>query len=160
MRAARERSLSKARCSALVRWSRQNRTNGSAFRLRFPAGARKSKWSCQAAGGSYLMLQTCKTVQEFLFQPLTLRGEMGIARGAALAPEFRQRQLRKFRRAAKVFSVVLVMNGQLFAGVNSVVRISNDFQPDLGGARVFTAALGHLREIPACLRAEFRRQPH
>jgi len=32
MRAARERSLSKARCSALVRWSRQNRTNGSASR--------------------------------------------------------------------------------------------------------------------------------
>src|SRR5207253_2836310 len=30
MRAARERSLSKARCSALVRWSRQNRTSGSA----------------------------------------------------------------------------------------------------------------------------------
>jgi len=44
--------------------------------------------------------------------------------------------------------------------VNAVVRISDDFQPDLGGARVFAAALGHQRKFAARLWAEFRRQPN
>jgi hypothetical protein len=44
--------------------------------------------------------------------------------------------------------------------MNAVVRIGNDFQPDLGGARVFAAALGHQRKLAACLRAELRRQPN
>jgi hypothetical protein len=36
--------------------------------FRFAAGAAKSKRACQAAGDFHSMLQTCKTVQEFLFQ--------------------------------------------------------------------------------------------
>jgi len=48
----------------------------------------------------------------------------------------------------------------LFAGINAVVQIGNDFQPDLGGTRVFAAALGHQRKIAARLRAKFRRQAH
>ena len=39
MRAARERSLSRARCSALERWSRQNRFNGVVARLADPEGS-------------------------------------------------------------------------------------------------------------------------
>jgi hypothetical protein len=42
----------------------------------------------------------------------------------------------------------------------AVVQIGNDFQPDLGGARVFAAALGHQRKLAARLRAQFRRQPN
>jgi len=60
----------------------------------------------------------------------------------------------------QVFGVTFVVNGQLFAGVYAVVRLGHDFQPDLGGARVFAAALGHQRKLAARLRAEFRRQPH
>jgi len=56
--------------------------------------------------------------------------------------------------------VTFVVNGQLFASVNAVVHIGNDLQPDLGGARVFAAALGHQRKIAARLRAKFRWQPH
>jgi len=66
----------------------------------------------------------------------------------------------KFSRFGQVSSVTFVVNGQLFASVNAVVQIGNDLQPDLGGARVFAAALGHQRKIAARLRAEFRRQPH
>jgi len=64
----------------------------------------------------------------------------------------------KFSRFGQVSSVTFVVNGQLFASVNAVVQIGNDLQPDLGGARVFAAALGHQRKIAARLRAEFRRQ--
>jgi hypothetical protein len=67
--------------------------------------------------------------------------------------------LREFRRAAKVFGVALVMDGQLFAGVHAVLRIANDFLPDFRGTRVFAAAFGHQREIPAGFRTEFGRQP-
>jgi len=60
----------------------------------------------------------------------------------------------------QVFGVTFVVNGQLFARVNAVVQIGNNFQPDLGGSRVFAAALGHQRKLAARLRAEFRGQPH
>jgi hypothetical protein len=44
--------------------------------------------------------------------------------------------------------------------MNAVVRIGNDFQPDLGGARVFAAALGHQRKLAACPRTKLGRQPN
>jgi hypothetical protein len=66
--------------------------------------------------------------------------------------------LREFRRAAKVFGVALVMDGQLFARVYAVLRIANDFLPDFRGTGVFAAALGHQSEIAAGLWTEFGRQ--
>ena len=42
--------------------------------------------------------------------------------------------------------------------MNSVVPIGNDLHPDLRGARVLAAPLGHLRQLAACPRAKFRRQ--
>src|SRR5467141_2094819 len=47
----------------------------SALRFRFAPEAWNSKRSCQAVARFYLMLQTCKTVQEFLLQPLVTRSE-------------------------------------------------------------------------------------
>ena len=79
-------------------------------------------------------------------------------RRAALAPEFCQRQLRKFRRAKKVFLVALVMDGQLFAGVHAILWIAHDFLPDFRGTRLFAAALGHRCEVTAGLGTEFGRQ--
>jgi hypothetical protein len=67
--------------------------------------------------------------------------------------------LREFRRAAKILGAALVIDGQLFAGVHAVLRIANNFLPDFGGAGMLAASLGHQREIAACLRAEFGRQP-
>jgi len=101
------------------------------------------------------MLQTCKTVQEFLLQPRGATSEIRIVRGASLRPEFRKGELGEFSRAAQVFGVMFVVNGQLFAGMNAVARIGGDFQPDLGGARMFAAALGHQRQLAARLGAEF-----
>jgi len=66
----------------------------------------------------------------------------------------------KFSRFGQVSSVTFVIYGQLFASVNAVMQIGNDLQTDLGGARVFAAALGHQRKVAARLRAEFRRQTH
>jgi len=51
--------------------------------------------------------------------------------------------------------VALVVNGQLLARENPSLRISNNFQPDLGGASVFAAALGHLGKLAARLGAKF-----
>src|SRR5260370_22179733 len=86
------------------------------------------------------LLKTCYAMQKLLLQARASRREIWVARttrqGAALAPEFRQRQLRKFRCAKKVFRVALVMDGQLFAGVHAVLWIANDFLPDFRGTRV------------------------
>jgi hypothetical protein len=46
----------------------------------------------------------------------------------------------------------------LFAGVNAVVWIGNNLQPNLGGLSVVAAALGHLRKLAARSGAEFRGQ--
>jgi hypothetical protein len=43
----------------------------------------------------------------------------------------------------------------LFASVNAVVRIGDNFQPNLRGCSVFTAALGQLCKFPACLGPKF-----
>jgi hypothetical protein len=51
--------------------------------------------------------------------------------------------------------MTLVVNSQLFAGVNAIVRIGDNFQPNLGGACVFAAALGHLCQLTARLRQDF-----
>ena len=69
--------------------------------------------------------------------------EMRIARSAELAPKFREGELSEFRRAVQVFGVALVVNRQLFAGVNAILRVSDEFLPDAGGSRVLAAALGH-----------------
>jgi len=60
----------------------------------------------------------------------------------------------------QVFGVTFVVNGQLFAGMNAVVQIGNHFQPDLGGARVFAAALGHQRKLAARPWTKLGRQPN
>ncbi len=99
-------------------------------------------------------------MQEFLLQPRGATSEIRIVRGASLRPEFRKGELGEFSRAAQVFGVMFVVNGQLFAGMNAVARIGGDFQPDLGGARVFAAALGHQRQLAARHRAEFGGQPN
>src|SRR5229473_1161255 len=97
------------------------------------------------------LLKTGEAMQKLLLQARASRREIWIMRTtrrrAALAPEFCQRQLRKFRRAKKVFLVALVMDGQLFAGVHAVLGIANDFLPDFRRSRMFAAALGHQREI-------------
>jgi len=56
--------------------------------------------------------------------------------------------------------MTLVVNSQLFAGVNAIVRIGDNFQPNLGGACVFAAALGHLCQLAARLRQDFLRQSY
>jgi len=108
------------------------------------------------------LLKAGKAMQEFLFQARASRREIWITRTtrrrAALAPESRQRQLREFRRAGKVFGVSLVMDGQLFAGVHAILLIAHDFLPDFRGTRLFAAALGHQCEVTASLGKEFGRQ--
>jgi len=47
--------------------------------------------------------------------------------------------------------VTFVINRQLLARVNAIVRIGGNFQPDSGGVRVFAAALGHHRKLAARL---------
>jgi len=44
--------------------------------------------------------------------------------------------------------------------MNAVVPIGNHFQPDLGGARVFAAALGHQRKLAARPWTKLGRQPN
>jgi len=75
-------------------------------------------------------------------------------------PQRANRQFGKLSRFGRVFGVTFVVNGQLLTRVNAVARIGNDFQPHLGGALVFAAAIGQQRKIPARLGAEFCRQPH
>jgi len=75
-------------------------------------------------------------------------------------PQRGNRQFGKLSRFGQVFGATFVVNGQLLTRVNAVARIGNDFQPHLGGALVFAAAIGHPRKIAARLRVEFRRQPH
>jgi hypothetical protein len=58
----------------------------------------------------------------------------------------------------QIFGVAFVINGQLFAGVNAVVLVGNNFQPNLGSLSVFAAALGQLCKFPARLGTKFRRQ--
>ncbi|OLC99488.1 MAG: hypothetical protein AUH86_02260 [Acidobacteria bacterium 13_1_40CM_4_58_4] len=70
----------------------------------------------------------------------------------AFPPELAQCQLREFHSTAKVFSVPFVVDGQLFAGAHSVLRIRNHLLPDHCGAFVFTAAFGHQRQFPLRLR--------
>jgi hypothetical protein len=88
------------------------------------------------------------------------RREKRIARINALAPQRGHRQFRKLRGFYQVFGVAFVINGQLFASVDAVMRISNNFQPDLGGARVFAAALGHYRQLAPRFGTKFRWQPN
>src|SRR5260370_40498306 len=101
------------------------------------------------------MLQTCKTVQEFLLQP---RREERIARIGALTPQRGNCQLGKLTRFCQVFGAPFIVNGQLFAGLNAVVRIGNSFLPDLCCAPMFTAGLEHKRKFAPRFRAEFLRQ--
>jgi len=49
----------------------------------------------------------------------------------------------------EIFGMTFIVNRQLFAGVNAVVRIGGDFQPDFRRASMITAALGHLRKLAA-----------
>jgi len=56
--------------------------------------------------------------------------------------------------------MTLVVNRQLFAGMNAIVWIGDKVQPNLGGARVFAAPLGHLCQLAARLRPDFLRQPY
>jgi hypothetical protein len=60
----------------------------------------------------------------------------------------------------RVFDVAFVINGQLFAGVNAVVWVSDDFQQDLCGLSVLAATFGQLGKLTARLWAEFGRQPN
>jgi hypothetical protein len=93
-----------------------------------------------------------------MLQPRKPRHNKRIARINALAPQRGNRQLGKLRGFYQVFGMTLVINGQLFAGVNAVVRIGDDFQPDFGGACVFAAAFGHQRKLAPRPGTEFRRK--
>jgi hypothetical protein len=57
----------------------------------------------------------------------------------------------------QILGVTFVVNGQLFASVNAVVRIGGDPQPYFSGTRVFSTTLGHLRQLAARFGAKFHR---
>ena len=105
------------------------------------------------------MLQTRETMQEFLLLAGGTGHEIRIAGGATLAPEFRKSELSEFRRAVQVFGVALVMDRQLFAGINAILRVSDEFLPDLGGSGVLAATFCHEGQIATRLGAKFGRQP-
>ncbi len=67
------------------------------------------------------MLQTCKTMQEFLFQPRAASSEMGIARGAALTPE-PERAVGGARR--RRYSLVLRRSQRVTIFVGSTASLS------------------------------------
>ena len=69
--------------------------------------------------------------------------------------EFCNRQLCKFHRAQKILGVSFVVDGQLFASINAILRIADDFLPEFRRARMFAAPLRHQREIAPRLRTEF-----
>src|SRR6266436_1184388 len=97
-------------------------------------------------------------MQELLLQARISRREKWVARIGALPPQSGNRQVGKLRGFDPVLGVALVVNRQLLAGLNAIARIGNDFQPNLGGSRVFAAALGHQRKFAARFGAEFPRQ--
>jgi len=66
--------------------------------------------------------------------------------------ELAESQLREFHSTAKVSSVPFVVDGQLLAGANPILRIRNHLLPDHCGALVFTAAFGHQRQFSLRLR--------
>jgi len=59
----------------------------------------------------------------------------------------------------QVFGVAFVINGQLLAGMNAILRVSSDLLPDFRGPCMFATALGHQRKFAPRLGPEFRRQP-
>src|SRR5713226_1661959 len=108
------------------------------------------------------MLQTLKTVQEFLFQTRGSRREIRIVRAtvnsAALPPEFRKAELGELRGLAQVLDITLEVDGQLLASLNAALGIGNDFLPDFRRARVFTLLSGHQGKFALRFGFEFRRQ--
>ena len=86
------------------------------------------------------------------------RGEKWIARIGALLPQSGNRQFGELSSFDPVSGVTFVINRQLFACVNAIVRVVSNFQPDRGGVRVLAAALGHHRELAARFRTDFRWQ--
>jgi len=105
------------------------------------------------------MLEPCDTVQESLLPPRELRRGAGIARHRALPPDLRESQLSKFLRAGNIFGSSFVVDCQLLAGMNSILRIGRDGLPDFRGALVFAAPFRHVGEIAACLGTKLRWQP-
>jgi hypothetical protein len=51
--------------------------------------------------------------------------------------------------------MALVVNGQLFASLNAILRIHDDFLPDFGCPCVLAAAFGHQRQFALRLRPNF-----
>ena len=58
-------------------------------------------------------------------------------------PEFCKSKLGEFGGAFPVLAVPLVMNGELLAGIDSVLSIANKLLPDFRRAVVFAAVFRH-----------------
>jgi len=86
------------------------------------------------------------------------RGEKRVARIGAPSPQSGNRQFGELNGFDHVSGLTLIINRQLFARVNSIVRVGSNFQPNRGGVRVLAAALGHHRELAARFGADFRWQ--
>jgi len=84
--------------------------------------------------------------QLFLNTPGALPG-VGIARRIAVALEFGQSELRELQRVFEIFCPVLVMNRQLFAGLDAIRRVAG-----AGGERREPASIS-----PRCPRNHPRR---
>ena len=57
---------------------------------------------------------------------------------ATQAPQTSHRKLGKSHSLREIFGMAFIVNSQLFAGVNAIVSICNDFQPDFRRASMVT----------------------
>ena len=77
---------------------------------------------------------------------------------SAQAPKLCQTEAGKFRRTCRILCAALVMDGELLTSQNTVVRISNEFEPERCGGGMLATAFGEKSKLATRARAEFSRQ--
>ena len=88
------------------------------------------------------MPQTVQAARQLFLQPGSPGDARRIARRHALAEKFQERELRELDGASVVFFAALVVDGQLFARDDAVLRIVDEFVPEGRSGFGIAAALG------------------
>ncbi len=76
-----------------------------------------------------------------------------------MAEELEQRELREFKGARVILLVAFVMDGQLLASGDAIVRIIDKLVPERGCRFVIATAFSQDREFARGLRADQGRKP-